>query len=74
MTLRKAKRKLKLTESEWSAVFRLRCRSKSGSHLSPEDLDLCKAARDEAPKRYSAMDADVFDAPVPFGSAVKARR
>ena len=72
MPRRKPKRKL--DAAEWSQVFRLRCRSKSGSHLSPEELDLCKAAMNEDPKRYSAMDADVFDATVPFGSGAKARR
>jgi len=72
MARRKSKRKL--DAAEWSAVFRLRCRSKSGSQLSPEELDLCKAAMEEDPKRYSGMNSDVFDATVPFGSSAKARR
>jgi hypothetical protein len=52
----------------------LRCRSKSGSNLSPEELDLCQAALADDPDRYSAMNSDVFDATVPFGSNAKARR
>lgn len=52
----------------WSKVFDLRCRSKRGEHL-PEDAGaIFEAAIAHDPKRYSAMEKDVFNATVPFGS------
>lgn len=64
----------KLTEAEWNKVFHLRCRSKEGRELSKEDRALVDAAWRENPERYANMDADVFDATVPFGSSVRWRR
>jgi len=58
-----------LTEAEWREVFRIRCRSKSGSGITPEELKLCKRALACDGKRYAAMDKDVFEATRPFGSA-----
>lgn len=65
---------VKLTELEWRAVFKVRCRSKDGELISDEDLALISRARAEDQKRYRAMDPDVFDATVPFGSGAKAKR
>jgi len=64
----------KLTELEWLAVFRVRCKSKQGQTLSIADHALIDRAFVEDRKRYAAMDADVFDATVPVGSTAKARR
>lgn len=58
----------KLTDSNWRRVFDLRCRSKRGEYLSPEDRALIDAAHNEDRDRYADMDADVFNATVPFGS------
>ncbi len=59
----------KLTEAEWSEVFQLRCISKSGSRaLTREEQRLVDRAMSEDERRYVAMDADVFNATVPFGS------
>lgn len=44
-----------LTEADWQAVFRARCKSKQGQGLTPEE-------------RYGAMEPGIFDATVPFGS------
>jgi hypothetical protein len=68
-----AKRKVKLTEQEWQEVFRARCRSKE-ARASQADHDLCNRAWKEDLKRYGAMEPDVFDATVPFGSSVRAKR
>jgi hypothetical protein len=64
----------KLTEEEWRRLFQMRCRSKQGQELSKKDRALMHAAFKEDPDRYGSMEADVFDATVPFGSNVKARR
>jgi hypothetical protein len=63
-----------MTDSEWSEVFKTRCRSKRGEHLTKEELLLIDRAYASDPKRYASMEADVFDATVPFGSTVRARR
>lgn len=63
-----------LTEDSWRKVFALRCRSKQGQTISPSELGLCARALREDPARYKAMNEDVFDATVPFGSDVKAKR
>lgn len=62
------KRKKKLTEDDWAKVFAARCQSKQGRPISKEDRVLVDAAWEEDPKRYGAMDPDVFNATVPFGS------
>jgi hypothetical protein len=61
----------KLTEEQWRRVFQLRCRSKQGQDVSQEDLALVYAAFHEDLERYSAMEVDVFNATVPFGSSVR---
>jgi hypothetical protein len=67
-------KKTSLADAEWREVFRIRCSGKQGRHVSEEDLDLCTRAFKMDKKRYLEMEADVFDATVPFGSAAKARR
>lgn len=59
---------MKLTDVEWRKVFDLRCNSKRGSRLSEIDQALCERAYAEDPKRYGAMNADVFNETVPAGS------
>lgn len=63
--------KRKLTENDWSNVFRLRCRTKQGQEISEADRALINAAYAEDPIRYKALEPDVFDATVPFGSNVR---
>lgn len=67
-------RRKKLTEMQWSEVFQLRCKSRSGGRFSLDECMLIDAAYREDEKRYGAMDPDVFDTTVPFGSNVRARR
>jgi hypothetical protein len=66
--------KRKLTEAEWADVFKARCRSKRGERLSDEERALVDAAFESDEERYAAMEPDVFDATVPFGSMARARR
>jgi len=73
MKRKKAKHR-PLTDSEWRKVFELRCRSKQGQSISDDDRALVEAAFDEDLERYTAMEPDVFDATVPFGSTARARR
>lgn len=68
------RRRRKLTEAEWSDVFQICCRAKQGLPLSKADRVLIDAAFNEDPDRYAKMELDVFDATVPFGSNVRARR
>ena len=75
MTMRAPKKpKVPLTEAEWSRVFRIRCASKQGQRVTEEEHALINRAYAENSKRYGGMDADVFDATVPAGSAAKAKR
>lgn len=69
-----AKKKRTLTEDEWRQVFQLRCKSKRGESLSKEERRLVDDAWKSDEKRYSAMEPDVFDATVPFGSAARWKR
>lgn len=64
----------KLTEEEWRRVFQLRCRSKQGQELAKADLALVAAAFRADPKRYSALEVDVFNATVPFGSTARRKK
>lgn len=64
-------RRKKLTEEEWRRVFQLRCRAKQGQAIAKEDLALIAAAFRDDLERYSAMEVDVFNATVPFGSTVR---
>ena len=68
------RREKKLTEEEWHKIFELRCRSKRGQRLFPEEQALVDAAYRQDLKRYAAMEPDVFDATVPFGSQARFRR
>jgi hypothetical protein len=63
----------RLTEAQWSEVFRLRCKSKRGDGLTGEEQALAERAWKEDRKRYAAMDGDVFNATVPAGSSVRWR-
>ena len=59
-----------LTEQQWAEVFRLRCRSKRGEHMNPEDSALMTAAWKSNPERYAEMGPTVFTETAPFGSTV----
>ena len=61
----------KLTEEQWSTVFRLRCKRKQGASLSEEEQSLVDAAYNSDPGRYALMERDVFNSTVPFGSTAR---
>jgi hypothetical protein len=65
---------VKLTDEQWREVFRLRCESKRGGRLNVSEQELVERAFKEDRGRYAAMEPDVFDATVPFGSTARARR
>jgi hypothetical protein len=65
------KKKRKLTDGEWSRVFTLRCKTKQGQTISQEEHDLVNAAFESDKERYGAMEPDVFNETVPFGSTTK---
>lgn len=67
-------RRAKLTEAEWRLVFTYRCKSKRGETITKDERALVGRAYREDEKRYAAMDPDVFDATVPFGSTARWRR
>lgn len=64
----------KLSEADWSLVFAARCKSKRGERLTDAEQALVERAWREDQKRYSAMEPDIFDATVPFGSQVRWKR
>lgn len=47
---------------------------KRGERLTDAEQDLVDAAFKNDPKRYAALEGDVFDATVPFGSAARWKR
>jgi hypothetical protein len=65
---------VKLTEDQWREVFRLRCKSKRGDRLDKLEQRLVEKSFKEDFDRYGRMEADVFDATVPFGSSARYRR
>ena len=62
-----------LTEAEWSQVFALRCRTKQGQRISDEERALVDRAYRTDEKRYAALEPEVFNATVPFGSSARWR-
>ena len=66
-----ARRKRALTEAEWDLVFRARCKSKQGQPLTAEEQALVNVAYTTDVKRYGAMEREVFNATVPFGSSAE---
>lgn len=66
--------KKKLTDESWRQVFAIRCRSKQGQPIALSEQGLCMRAMREDLDRYNKLTADVFDATVPFGSTVRAKR
>lgn len=63
-----------LTDEDWLKVFELRCKSKRGERLSGAEQRLVERAFRADETRYAALEPDVFDATVPFGSNVRWRR
>lgn len=59
---------VKLTEADWEHVFRIRCRSKSGSQPSSEERRLLERAYKEDSDRYKSLDTAVFEQTKPFGA------
>ena len=64
---------MKLAERDWLRVFEVRCKSKRGEALTEEQYALIQRAFKQDPKRYGEMDAEVFNATVPAGSAARYR-
>jgi hypothetical protein len=60
-----------LTEAEWSTVFLARCKSRRGEAVSDVERALLDRAYRTNKERYASLDADVFDATVPAGSAAR---
>ena len=67
-------RRKTLTDQDWLKVFEFRCRGKRGQRLFPDEQALVDKAYQEDRKRYAALEPDVFDATVPFGSFARYRR
>jgi hypothetical protein len=59
------KKRPPLTGSDWSKVFDIRCRSKSGRPATQEEINLCARAIKDDPVRYRAMNDRVFWATSP---------
>jgi len=51
--------------------FRLRCQSKRGSNLSMDDSNFVHQMYKKFPAWYSATEANVFNATIPFGGGGK---
>lgn len=64
-------KKRALSEAEWKEVFRVRCKNKRGEQLNEQEQMLVERAWSSDRARYRNLDADVFDATVPFGSTVR---
>jgi len=68
---KRVKREKTLTENDWIKVFAARCQSKQGRAISKEERALLDAAYKSDKDRYAAMNKDIFNATVPFGSTVR---
>ena len=49
-------------------LFALRCRSKRGEHLSPDDLQFLESCWKQWPGEYAALSERVREATLPFGA------
>lgn len=49
-------------------LFDLRCRSKRGDHISPQELQFLRESYKKWPSAYRAIGATVFEETKPFGS------
>lgn len=49
-------------------LFDIRCRSKRGAHLAPEEIRFLSECFAKWPKQYEAMGRLVFEETAPFGS------
>jgi CO/xanthine dehydrogenase FAD-binding subunit len=65
------RKKRRLTDDDWKAVFVARCSSKQGKPVSKAEMALIEAALKADEKRYGNMERDVFNATVPYGSNVR---
>ena len=54
--------------TERNRLFDLRCRSKRGEYLSPDDRKFCEEMFKLYPEEYAADERRVFIEPAPFGS------
>lgn len=54
--------------------FDLRCRSKRGEYINSEDHAFVSRMFKKYPEWYSVTEKDVFNATVPFGSAVRRKK
>lgn len=61
------RRKFTPSESDWQKCFELRCRTKRGERIAPEEQTFVALMWKADPARYSAMGQAVFEAtkPVP---------
>jgi len=48
--------------------FELRCKSKNGQHLRPEEMKFLAHVLRDYPEWYRSLNKDVFEATKPFGS------
>lgn len=51
-----------------SRLFELRCKSKRGEYLTPEDMKFLEDCWKKWPVEYKAMEREVFVETAPFGS------
>jgi len=49
-------------------LFKLRCRSKRGDHISAEELEWCRLMLKKYPEHYRSIEKDVYEATKPYGA------
>lgn len=59
------------TPEDARRCFRIRCRSKRGETMSREDSKFCTQMYKKFTEWYGAIEANIFNATVPFGSQAK---
>ena len=64
---RKRERK-KMSPEEKEKLFAIKCRSKRGEYISPEEHEFCTEMYRKYPDEYGEDDERVFNATRPFGS------
>ena len=60
-----------LTEEDWAAVYKIRCRSKLGTQPGAGEMALLYDAYKADSERYAAMNDAIFRETAPFGATVK---
>jgi len=57
-------------EEDRKRCFEIRCNSKRGNRIHPDDHNFCMEMHEKYPEWYSKTEKEVFEITAPFGSSL----